>query len=227
MLQRAESAGYRALVVTLDTSMLAWRERDLQHACLPFILGQGLANYFSDHVFRALLLQPPEQNPTAAIQLWASLFSSTALTWRDIPFLQKHTSLPIILKGILHPQDAAHALDASVYGLLIVSNHGGRQVDDSIAALDALPAIVREVQGRVPVLFDGGIRRGADIVKALALDARAVLLGLLYTWGLAVAGEPGVRDVLLNLLADLDLTLALSGHTSCRTLDASVLSDLP
>src|ERR1700675_768149 len=224
MLQRAERAGYKALVVTLDTSMLAWRERDLQHAYLPFILGQGLANYFSDPVFRALLPQPPEQNPAAAIQLWGSLFSNTALTWRDIQFLRKHTSLPIILKGILHPEDAAHALDAGVDGV-IVSNHGGRQVDGAIASLDALPAIVGEVNGRVPVLFDGGIRRGADVFKALALGARAILLGRLYSWGLAVSGEQGVRDVVLNLLADLDLTLALSGHTSCRTLDASALSD--
>jgi len=224
MLRRAESAGYKALVVTLDTSMLAWRERDLQHAYLPFILGQGLGNYFSDPVFRALLPQPPEQNPAAAIQLWSSLFSNTALTWRDIPFLRKHTSLPIILKGILHPEDAANALEAGVDGV-IVSNHGGRQVDGAIASLDALPAIVREVNGRVPVLFDGGIRRGADVFKALALGARAVLLGRLYTWGLAVAGEQGVRDVVLNLLADLDLTLALSGHTACRTLEASALSD--
>jgi isopentenyl diphosphate isomerase/L-lactate dehydrogenase-like FMN-dependent dehydrogenase len=130
------------------------------------------------------------------------------------------------LKGILHPQDAAHALDAGVDGL-IVSNHGGRQVDGSIATLDALPTIVREVKGRVPVLFDGGIRRGADVFKALALGARAVSLGRLYAWGLAVAGEQGVRDVVLNLLADLDLTLALSGHTSCRTLEASALSDFP
>jgi lactate 2-monooxygenase len=224
MLQRAERAGYKALVVTLDTSMLAWRERDLQHAYLPFILGQGLGNYFSDPVFRSLLPQPPEQNPAAAIQLWSTLFSNTALTWRDIPFLRKHTSLPIILKGILHPEDAARALDAAVDGL-IVSNHGGRQVDGAIATLDALPAIVRQVNGRVPVLFDGGIRRGADVFKALALGARAVILGRLYTWGLALAGEQGVRDVVLNLLADLDLTLALSGHASCRALDASVLAD--
>lgn len=224
MLQRAERAGYKALVVTLDTSMLAWRERDLHHAYLPFILGQGLANYFSDPVFRALLPQPPEQNPAAAIQVWSSLFSNTALTWGDISFLRRHTSLPIILKGILHPDDAVHALDAGVDGVM-VSNHGGRQVDGAIATLDALPAIVREVNGRVPVLFDGGIRRGADVFKALALGARAVLLGRLFTWGLALAGEQGVRDVVLNLLADFDLTLALSGHTSCRTLDASALSD--
>jgi lactate 2-monooxygenase len=224
MLQRAERAGYKALVVTLDTSMLAWRERDLQHAYLPFILGQGLANYFSDPVFRALLSQPPEQNPAAAIQLWSSLFSNTALIWRDISFLRRHTTLPILLKGILHPEDAAHALNAGVDGL-IVSNHGGRQVDGAIASLDALPAVVREVNGRAPVLLDGGIRRGADVFKALALGARAVLLGRLYTWGLALAGEQGVRDVVLNLLADFDLTLALSGYTSCRALDASALSD--
>lgn len=223
MLQRAERAGYKALVVTLDTSMLAWRERDLQHAYLPFILGQGLANYFSDPVFRSLLPQPPEQNPAAAIQLWSTLFSNTALTWRDISFLRKHTSVPIILKGILHPEDAARGLDAGVDGL-IVSNHGGRQVDGAIATLDALPAIVREVNEQIPVLFDGGIRRGADVFKALALGARAVLLGRLYAWGLAVAGEQGVRDVVQNLLADFDLTLALSGHTSCGALDSTALS---
>jgi isopentenyl diphosphate isomerase/L-lactate dehydrogenase-like FMN-dependent dehydrogenase len=223
MLQRAERAGYKALVVTLDTSMLAWRERDLQHAYLPFILGQGLANYFSDPVFRSLLPQPPEQNPAAAIQLWSTLFSNTALTWSDISFLRKHTSVPIILKGILHPEDAARGLDAGVDGL-IVSNHGGRQVDGAIATLDALPAIVREVHEQIPVLFDGGVRRGADVFKALALGARAVLLGRLYAWGLAVAGEQGVRDVVQNLLADFDLTLALSGHTSCGALDSTALS---
>jgi isopentenyl diphosphate isomerase/L-lactate dehydrogenase-like FMN-dependent dehydrogenase len=224
MLQRAERAGYKALVVTLDTGMLAWRERDLQHAYLPFILGQGLGNYFSDPVFRALLPEPPEQNPAAAIQVWSSLFSNTTLTWRDIPFLRKHTALPILLKGILHPDDANHAMDAGVDGV-IVSNHGGRQVDGAIATLEALPAIVREVNGRIPVLFDGGVRRGADVFKALALGARAVLLGRLFTWGLAVAGEQGVRDVVLNLVADLDLTMALSGHTSCRALDSSALCD--
>src|SRR6266704_2544878 len=223
MLQRAERAGYSALVVTLDTNMLGWRERDLQHGYLPFILGQALANYLSDPVFRALLPQTPEQNPAVAIQLWGSLFSNTSLTWNDIPFLRQHTRLPIILKGILDPGDATRALDAGV-DALIVSNHGGRQVDGGIGALDALPGVVREVKGNVPVLFDSGIRRGSDVFKALALGAKAVLIGRLYMWGLAVAGEQGVRDVLLNLLADLDLTLGLSGCTSCSDLDSSSLS---
>jgi isopentenyl diphosphate isomerase/L-lactate dehydrogenase-like FMN-dependent dehydrogenase len=226
MLQRAERAGYKALVVTLDTSMLGWRERDLRHPYLPFFHGQGLANYFSDPVFRALLPEPPERNPIPAIQLWGSLFSNTALTWSDIPFLRRHTKLPILLKGILHAADAARALEAGVDGV-IVSNHGGRQVDGAVGALDALPAVVKEVNGRVPVLFDSGIRRGADVFKAVALGAKAVLLGRPYIWGLAVAGEQGVRDVVLNLLADLDLTLALSGHTSCRMLDASALAAAP
>jgi lactate 2-monooxygenase len=222
MLQRAERAGYSALVVTLDTHSLGWRERDLHHGYLPFMLGQGLANYFSDPVFRGLLAQTPEQNPMAAIQLWGSLFSNPALTWKDIGFLRQHTRVPIILKGILHANDAARALDAGV-DAIIVSNHGGRQVDGGVGALDALPSVVCEVHGRMPVLFDSGIRRGADIVKALALGARAVLLGRLYMWGLAVAGEEGVRDVLLNLVADLDLTLGLSGYTCCRELDAAAL----
>jgi lactate 2-monooxygenase len=222
MVERAERAGYSALVVTLDTHSLGWRERDLYHGYLPFILGQGLANYFSDPVFRGLLAQPPEQNPMAAIQLWGSLFSNPALTWKDLGFLRKHTRVPIILKGILHANDAALALDAGV-DAVIVSNHGGRQVDGGIGALDALPAVVREVNGRVPVLFDSGIRRGADVFKALALGARAVLLGRPYLWGLAVAGEEGVRNVLLNLVADLDLTMALSGYTCGRELEPSAL----
>lgn len=222
MVQRAERAGYSALVVTLDTHSLGWRERDLHHGYLPFLLGQGLANYFSDPVFRGLLAQPPEQNPMAAIQLWGSLFSNPALTWKDVGTLRKHTRMPIILKGILCAHDATRALEAGVDGL-IVSNHGGRQVDGGIGALDALPSVVREVSGRVPVLFDSGIRRGADVFKALALGARAVLLGRPYLWGLAVAGEAGVKDVLLNLVADLDLTMALSGYTCCRELDASAL----
>lgn len=222
MLQRAERAGYSALVVTLDTHSLGWRERDLQHGYLPFMLGQGLANYFSDPVFRGMLAQTPEENPTAAIQLWGSLFSNPALTWKDIGFLRQHTRVPIILKGILHANDAALAVNAGVEAI-IVSNHGGRQVDGGIGALDTLPSVVREVNGRVPVLFDSGVRRGADVFKALALGARAVLLGRLYLLGLAVAGEQGVRDVLLNLIADFDLTMALSGYTSCRELDSSAL----
>jgi isopentenyl diphosphate isomerase/L-lactate dehydrogenase-like FMN-dependent dehydrogenase len=222
LLRRAKRSGYSALVVTLDTNLLGWRERDLQHTYLPFLLGQGLANYFSDPVFRSRLKETPEADPAAAIRLWASLFSNTALTWSDLAWLRQQSRMPILLKGILHPDDARQAIDAGCDGI-IVSNHGGRQVDGAIAALEALPAISEIIQQKIPVLFDSGIRYGSDAVKALALGARAVLLGRLYLWGLAVAGEQGVRDIVQNFVAEFDLTLGLSGFKSCKELDASPL----
>jgi isopentenyl diphosphate isomerase/L-lactate dehydrogenase-like FMN-dependent dehydrogenase len=184
--------------------------------------GQGLANYFSDPVFRAGLQQTPEDNPQAAIMRWVGIFSNPTLTWSDLTFLREHTRLPILLKGILHPDDAQKALDAGVDGI-IVSNHGGRQVDGAIAALDALPRVVEAVRGRAPILFDSGIRRGSDVIKALALGARAVLLGRPYVYGLALAGEAGVREVTQNLLADFDITLALSGCASVEDLAPDAL----
>jgi isopentenyl diphosphate isomerase/L-lactate dehydrogenase-like FMN-dependent dehydrogenase len=221
-LSRAEKAGYSAIVVTLDTSILSWRERDISLAYLPFLLGEGIANYLSDPVFRASLPQPPEENPQAAVMRFVQVFSNPTLTWDDLKFLREHTSLPLLLKGILHPEDASRALDAGAAGI-IVSNHGGRQVDGAIPALDALPGVVAAVQGRVPVLFDSGIRRGADVFRAVALGAQAVLLGRPYMWGLTLGGEAGARDVMLNTLADLDLTLALSGYTSCAQLTPEAL----
>jgi lactate 2-monooxygenase len=209
---RAKDAGYSAIVVTLDTRMLAWRPRDLARGYLPFLKGEGVANYFQDPVFRESLDTPPEEDPQAAIGLWATLFANPGLTWDDLAYLQAHTDLPIVLKGVLHPDDARRAVEAGVDGL-IVSNHGGRQVDGSIAAIEALPDVVDAVPDDFPVLFDSGIRTGADVVKALALGARAVLVGRPYVWGLGLAGEQGVRQVLRGLLADFDLTLALSGYT--------------
>ena len=213
LLSRAEAAGYTALVVTLDTYLLAWRDRDIENAYLPFLYGEGLGNYFSDPVFRAALDEPPEENPTQAILYFAQQFANPSLTWSDLAFLRRHTRLPILLKGILHPDDARRAIDHGVDGI-IVSNHGGRQMDGGLAALDALPPVVEAVGHAMPVLFDSGIRRAADVFKAVALGARAVLLGRPYAFGLAVGGEAGVRDVVLNLLADLDLTLGLAGCTS-------------
>lgn len=222
-LQRAEKSGYTALVVTLDTAMLGWRERDLRHPYLPFLLGHGLSNYFTDPVFCSRLAKPPQDDPVSAIQLWGSLYSNTALTWKDLAWLRSQTRLPILLKGILHADDARLALDHGA-GAIIVSNHGGRQLDGAIAALDALPAVVEAIQSSIPVLFDSGIRHGADAIKALALGARAVLLGRLYIWGLAIAGEEGVRDVVKNFLADFDITMGLSGFRSLKDLNPSVLS---
>jgi isopentenyl diphosphate isomerase/L-lactate dehydrogenase-like FMN-dependent dehydrogenase len=213
LVSRAEAAGYKALVVTLDTWQLGWRPRDLDTAYLPFLRGEGIANYLSDPVFRASLERPPEEDMRAAIARWITVFANPTLSWDDLPFLREHTDLPIVLKGILHPHDARRAVEHGVDGL-IVSNHGGRQVDGSIATLDALPGIVDAVPADFPVLLDSGIRAPADAFKALALGARAVLLGRLYVWALACGGEAGVTSLLRGFLAELDLTLALSGHTS-------------
>src|ERR1700722_7597037 len=210
---RAEEVGYEALVVTLDTWILGWRPRDLQQAYLPFLQGEGVANYFSDPVFRAALPAPPEENFEAAIGQWAYQFSNPTVSWEDLVWLREQTSLPIVLKGILHAEDATRAVQSGIDGL-IVSNHGGGQVDGAIGALDALPAVRTAVGEDFPLLFDSGIRTGSDIVKAIALGADAVCLGRPYVWGLALDGQAGVEHVLRCLLADLDLSLALSGHTN-------------
>lgn len=220
-LKRAESAGYSAIVVTLDTPMMAWREYDLKHVYLPFLAGEGVGNYFSDPAFRAELEESPEENPFGAIMHWTKIFGNSALTWEDIEFVKEHTDLPIILKGIVHPEDAKKALIYNVDGV-IVSNHGGRQVDGGIAALDALPEVCDVIQGKIPVLMDSGIRRGSDVIKAMALGADAVLVGRPLMYGLAVSGQQGVKKVLNNLIADLDITLGLAGEKSVREIKDNV-----
>ncbi|HEX4564817.1 MAG TPA: alpha-hydroxy-acid oxidizing protein [Solirubrobacteraceae bacterium] len=223
---RAGAAGYEAVVVTLDTWLLGWRPRDLANAYLPFLAGEGIANYLSDPVFRAALPVPPEEDLPAAIRHWAYQFANPTVTWDDLAWLRSQTDLPIVLKGILHPDDARRAREAGADALL-VSNHGGRQVDNSIAALDALPGVRDAVGDELVVLFDSGIRTGADVFVALALGADAVCLGRPFVWGLAVEGQAGVEHVLRCLLAELDLTLALSGYTSIAEIERDSVSPRP
>jgi isopentenyl diphosphate isomerase/L-lactate dehydrogenase-like FMN-dependent dehydrogenase len=226
LVERAEAAGYTAIVVTLDTWLLGWRPRDLQQAYLPFLESVGIANYLSDPVFRSTLEKTPEEDPMAAVGQFVGVFSNPSVTWEDLAFLRECTSLPIVLKGVLHPDDAREAVTRGMDGI-IVSNHGGRQVDGAIGALDALPGVVDAAGGELEVLFDSGVRCGADIFKALALGARAVCVGRPAMWGLAVGGEEGVRMVLQSLLAELDLTLALSGLAHVDPIDRSALAAAP
>ncbi|MGH9126138.1 MAG: lactate 2-monooxygenase [Acidimicrobiales bacterium] len=218
---RAERAGFRAIVVTLDTWALSWRPRDLERGYLPFLHGLGIANYLTDPAFCAGLAKAPEEDMQAAVLHWAAMFGNPALTWDDIGWLREQTRLPVLVKGVCHPDDARLAIDAGVAGV-VVSNHGGRQVDGARPALDCLPGVVA-VAGDTPVLFDSGIRCGADILKAVALGARAVLVGRPYVYGLAIGGADGVRHAIRCLLAELDLTLALSGHASLASLGPDAL----
>jgi lactate 2-monooxygenase len=243
---RAEACGCEAIVVTLDTTMLGWRTRDLDLGSLPFLQGMGIAQYTSDPLFARLVAEAgvspdaPRPKPTpaavatllsqmrrrtsrASVQRFIEIYSRPSLSWEDLPFLRERTALPIVLKGICHPDDARRAIEAGVDGI-VVSNHGGRQVDGAVATLDALPAVVEAVADRIPVLMDSGIRSGADVIKALALGARAVLLGRPYLYALALAGEAGVRQVVRDLAADIDLTLGLCGCASLADLSPGLLT---
>jgi lactate 2-monooxygenase len=221
-IERAEKSGYEAIVVTLDTWLLGWRPADLSDGFLPFLRGEGNASYLQDPVFRAALPKPPEEDLATAVAYWAWQFSNPSVTWEDLAFLRECTKLPIVLKGIQSTEDALLAVDHGIEGI-IVSNHGGRQVDGAIGSLQALPGVVEAVGERCEVLFDSGIRSGSDALKALALGARAVCLGRPYVWGLALGGEQGVIDVLRAFLADLDLNMALSGYASIDEVGAHTL----
>jgi lactate 2-monooxygenase len=256
-IKRAERCGCTALVVTLDTTMLGWRTRDLDLAYLPFLEGKGIAQYTSDPVFQKLLDEPDDSEPVKrkitlqslqglitmtrnypgnnfisklasgrpvkAVRKFVSIYSNPATTWDDLTWLRQQIKLPILLKGILHPDDARKAMDAGMNGI-IVSNHGGRQVDGSIATLDTLPKIVEVVQDKIPVLLDSGIRGGADVFKALALGAKAVCVGRPYVYGLTIAGEEGVRNVMQNLMADFELTMGLAGCKNITEINREALS---
>lgn len=255
--QRAEQSACQAIVLTLDTTLLGWRPRDLDLDYLPFLRGKGIAQYSSDPVFKQLMEEKSkssdsEDSPSvswngikALIQMaknypgrfWSNLFSKEprkavktfiesysrpSLQWDDLQFLRSLTDLPIILKGILNPEDAQKAVEADMDGI-IVSNHGGRQVDGAISSLGALSSISKATDGRIPILLDSGIRTGADIFKALALGADAVLLGRPYAYALAVAGQQGVEEYIRNVRADFQLTMALSGYRSISEVSKSSL----
>lgn len=220
LVRRAEAAGYRGIVVTLDTWVTGWRPRDLSTSNFPQLRGHCLANYFSDPVFRSRLAAPPEEDPNTAILTWAMMFGRP-LTWDDLAWLRGLTDLPLILKGICDPDDARRAVDAGADGIY-VSNHGGRQANGGIAAIDCLPDVAAAV-GDTPVLFDSGVRSGSDVVKALALGATAVGIGRPYAFGAALAGTDGIVHVLRTILAEADLLMAVDGYPRIADLDRSAM----
>ena len=217
---RAEAAGFKGIVVTLDTWLPAWRPRDLNEAYLPMLRGHCLANYFSDPQFRASLKRPPEDDPASAVMQFSAIFGKP-LTWADLRWLRSLSKLPLILKGICHPDDARRAIDGGV-DAIYCSNHGGRQANGGLPALDVLPAIVKAA-GDTPVLFDSGVRSGTDAIKAIALGAKAVGVGRPYVYGLALDGAEGVVHVLRSILAEADLLMAIDGYPALADLKPSAL----
>lgn len=222
LVNRAQAAGYDAIVLTVDSQVPGWRERLLERSYQPVSDGIDVANYTTDPVFKSLV--PENSDREGVLEHYGKVARDPTLTWDDLGFLKSEIDLPIVLKGIVHPEDAEHAVEAGVDGI-VVSNHGGRQLDGGIASLDALPSIVEAVDGEVSVLLDSGIRRGTDVFKALALGADAVFVGRPYIYGLALAGEDGVRQVLKNLMADFDLALAQSGHVAPEQLSEDALME--
>lgn len=220
LVHRAEAAGFKGIVVTLDTWVTGWRPRDLNQANFPQLRGYCLANYFSDAVFRGLLTKSPEQDQAAAVMQWAKIFGNP-LTWDDLPWLRSLTKLPLIVKGICHPDDARRAIDGGVDGIYC-SNHGGRQANGGLAAIDFLPGVVK-ASGNTPVLFDSGVRSGTDVIKALALGAKAVGIGRPYAYGLALDGTAGIVHVLKCILAEADLLMAVDGYPTLADLHPSAL----
>jgi lactate 2-monooxygenase len=220
LVRRAEAAGYGAIVLTVDTLNLGWRPRDLGNGYLPFLDGDGLEQFFSDPVFVERLEKTPTEDRATAALMALAAFSNLALSWDDLGRLREWTSLPVLLKGILRGEDATRALELGIDGI-VVSNHGGRQVDGSVAALDALVEVRDAVGPDAVVLMDSGVRTGADVLKAVALGADAVLLGRPYVYGLAVGGAEGVEAVIRQLAGELDLTMALAGARSVAELDRS------
>jgi isopentenyl-diphosphate delta-isomerase len=217
-LTRAENAGYDAIVVTVDAPILGWRERLIERGYYPFLEGDGVANYFSDPAFRDRLDAPPEEDTEAAVEEFLDIFGDASLTWDDLSFVRHHTDLPIVIKGVLDPRDAELAVEHGV-DAVGVSTHGGRQVDGSITAIEALPEIAEAVGDEADITFDSGVRRAADAYKAIALGADLVMLGRPYAYGLAAGGADGVRTVLRNFLAEFDLTMGLSGRRAVDDID--------
>ncbi len=254
-IRRAEAIDCSAIVVTLDTTMLGWRTRDLSLAYNPFILGKGIAQYYSDPVFNALT--DPIQNETTtpplsfaliqnllklnsripggmisnlqsgkaikATRKFTSIFSNPGISWDDISLIRSWTKLPIYLKGILRADDANKAASIGVDGI-IVSNHGGRQIDGAVASTEALPHILSSINGKLEVWLDSGIRSGSDIFKCLALGATGVMIGRPYAMALACNGEQGIIDCLTNIMAELELNMALSGCHTLKDIHTNLIS---